>query len=238
MSDASECPKGYRFPKVVISYAVYLYHRFLLSYRDVQELLFERGIDVSQETVRAWCGHFGPDIAEALRHRKPRRGSTWHLDEMRVVVGGTVHWLWRAVNEYGEVLDVLLQEQRDTGAAKRFFKRLTDDHDRPERIVTDGLRSYGAALREIPELDASEHVTVSAAERQNNRIEQSHRSTREQERQQRNFRGMGRAQRFLFTHAEVGNLFRSTRLGVPARLRRHDLINGFGLWAKLSLLIP
>lgn len=119
MFEAPECPKGYRFPKMVISYAVYLYHRFLLSYRDVQELLFKRGIDVSHETVRAWCARFGPDLAEALRHRRPRRGRTWHLDEMRVVVGGTVHWLWRAVNEYGEVLDVLLQENRDTGAAKR-----------------------------------------------------------------------------------------------------------------------
>ena len=137
MTEASECPKGYRFPKAVISYAVYLYHRFLLSYRDVQELLFERGIEVSHETVRAWCMRFGPDLAEALRHRKPRRGRSWHLDEMRVVVGGVVHWLWRAVNEHGEVLDVLLQKERDTGAAKRFFRRLLDQQELPERVVTD-----------------------------------------------------------------------------------------------------
>jgi putative transposase len=119
---SAECSKGYRFPKAIISYAVYLYHRYGLSYRDVQELLFERGIDVSHETVRVWCAKFGPDIAEALRRRRPRRGSTWHLDEMRVVVGGTVHWLWRTVNEHGDVLDVLLQEHRDKGAAKRFFR--------------------------------------------------------------------------------------------------------------------
>jgi len=129
------------------------------------EVLFERGIDVSHETVRVWCAKFGPDLAEALRHRKPRRGRTWHLDEMRVVVGGVAHWLWRAVNEYGDVLDVLLQENRDTGAAKRFFRRLIDDQELPERIVTDGLRSYGATLRELPELDVSEHVTLSVAER-------------------------------------------------------------------------
>lgn len=141
MTDASECPKGYRFPKVVISYAIYLYHRFLLSYRDVQELLFERGVDISHETIRAWCVRFGPDLAEALRKRRLRRGRTWPLDEMRVVVGGTVHWLWRAVNEYGDVLDVLLQEHRDTGAAKRLFRRLIDDQELPERIITDGLRS-------------------------------------------------------------------------------------------------
>jgi len=225
VTEACECPKGYRFPKVVISYAVYLYHRFLLSYRDVQELLFKRGIDVSHETVRAWCVRFGPDMAEALRHRKPRRTRAWHLDEMRVVVGGVVHWLWRAVNEYGEVMDVLLQENRDTGAAKRFFRRLIDDQGIPERIVTswkaapisDGLRSYGAAIKELPELAATDHVIVSAAKRQNNLIEQSHRPTRDQERQQRGFRTVRRTQAFLFTHAEVGDLFRHTRARTPAR---------------------
>ncbi len=200
MFASAECSKGYRFPKAVISYAVYLYHRFLLSYRNVQELLFERGIDVSHETVRSWCAKFGPELAEALRRRKLRRSRTWHLDEMRVLVGGEIRWLWRGVNEHGDVLDVLLQENRDTSAAKRFFRRLIDDHELPERIVTEypiwgtgGLRSYGSALKDLPELAASEHVTVSAAERQNNLIEQSHRPIREQERQQRNFRGSKRA---------------------------------------------
>jgi putative transposase len=236
--ESSERPKGYRFPKTIISYAVHLYHRFLLSYRDVQELLFERGVDVSHETVRIWCAKFGPDLAEALRHRKPRRGRVWHLDEMRVTLGGVTHWLWRAVNEYGDVLDVLLQENRDTVAAKRFFRRLIDNHELPEQIVTDGLRSYGAALREVPELGATEHVSVSAAERQNNRIEQSHRPTREQERQQRGFRTALRAQRFLFTHAEVSNLFCHTRGRTPAQLRRCNLTRSFGLWDELSLAIP
>ena len=238
MSECNDRPKGFRFPKTIISYAVYLYHRFLLSYRDVQELLFERGVEVSHETVRVWCGEFGPDMAEALRHRKSRRGRTWHLDEMRVLVGGVTHWLWRAVNEHGEVLDVLLQQHRDTCAAKRFFRRLIDDHELPERIITDGLRSYGAALKDLPELDASEHVTVSAAARQNNLIEQSHRSTREQERQQRGFRKSLRTQRFLFTHAELSNLFLHTRARTPAHLRRRNWQTGFSLWAGLSLAIP
>ncbi len=238
MSNAAECPKGYRFPKLVISYAIYLYHRFLLSYRDVQELLFERGIDVSHETVRSWCAKFGPELAEALRRRKLRRSRTWHLDEMRVVVGGEIRWLWRAVNEHGDVLDVLLQENRDTGAAKRFFRRLIDDHEPPERIVTDGLRSYGAALKDLPELEASEHVTVSALKRQNNLIEQSHRPTREQERQQRNFRGSKRAQGFLFTHTEVHSLFHHARASTPAWLRRQSLKRGFRLWNELSLAMP
>ncbi len=238
MFASAECSKGYRFPKAVISYAVYLYHRFLLSYRDVQELLFERGIDVSHETVRIWCAKFGPELAQALRYRKPRRGRTWHLDEMRVVVGGEIRWLWRAVNEHGDVLDVLLQEHRDTGAARRFFRRLIDDYELPERIVTDGLRSYGAALKDLPELEASEHITVSALKRQNNLIEQSHRPTREQERHQRQFRESQRAQGFLFTHAEVNGLFHRTRASIPARLRRRNLTRSFGLWAELSLAIP
>ena len=235
MLDTSERPKGYRFPKSIISYTIYLYRRFLLSYRDVQELLFERGIDVSHETIRVWCAKFGPNLAEALRSRKQGGGRSWHVDEMRVVMGGIVHWLWRAVDEHGEVLDVLMQKERDTGAAKRFFRRLLDERDIPERIVTDGLRSYGAALRETPELGATEHVTVSAAERQNNLIEQSHRPTRDQERQQRGFRTSQRAQSFLFTHAEVNHLFRYTRARTPANLCRRNWTSGFRVWAELSL---
>ena len=208
-----------------------------MSYRDVQELLFERGVEVSHETVRVWCAKFGPELAHTLRYRKPRRGRTWHLDEMRVVVGGVAQWLWRAVNEYGDVLDVLLQENRDTSAAKRFFRRLQGDQELPERIVTAGLRSYGAALREVPELRATDHVTVSAEKRQNNLIEQSHRPTRDREWQQRGFRDMRRAQRFLFTHAEVTDLFRHTRARTPASLRRRNWQRGFSSWAELSLAI-
>ena len=148
---------------------------------------------------------------------------------MRVVIGGITHWLCRAVNEHGDVLTVLLQEHRDTGTAKRFFRRLIDEQEPPERIVGDGFRSYGAALGVILELGASEHVTVSAAERQNNLIEQSHRPTREQERPQRGFRTALRAQRFLFAHAEVSNLFRHTRGCKPSQLRRSNLTRGFGL---------
>jgi putative transposase len=238
MSDVSESPKGYRFPKLVISHAVYLYHRLPISYRDVQELLFKRGIDVSHETVRAWCLKFGPDMAAALRQRRPKQGRVWHLDEMRIVMGGVVRWLWRAVNEHGEVLDVLLQKTRCKQAARRCLQRLLDEQGIPEQVVTDGLKSYGAAIRETPELSYALHVRVSAAERQNNLIEQSHRPTRDRERQQRGFRGLERAQAFLFTHAEVGNLFRYTRTRTIARLRRRNLQHGFSLWDELSRSIP
>ncbi len=238
MSEASDSPKGYRFPKLVIGHAVYLYHRLRISYRDVQELLFKRGIEVSHETVRAWCGRFGPDLAEALRHRKCKRGRVWHLDEMRIVMGGVAHWLWRAINEHGEVLDVLLQRTRCKNAAKRCLQRLLDEQDIPERIVTDGLRSYGAAILETPELGGALHITVSAAERQNNRIEQSHRPTRDRERQRRGFRSLERTQAFLYAHAEVGNLFRHTRARTRAWLRRHNWHHGFSLWDELALSIP
>lgn len=154
------------------------------------------------------------------------------------MVGGVTKWLWRAVNEHGEVLDVLLQEHRNTSAAKRFFRRLIGDQELPERIVTDGLRSYGAALRKLPELDISEHVTVSATERQNNLVEQSHRPTREQERQQRGFRCSRHLEYFLFTHSEVSNLFHQTRSNMPAPLRRHHLSRGFTLWRELAQAIP
>lgn len=178
MNMTSARPKGYRYPMTIISQAVYLYHRFTLSYRDVQEPLFERGTNVSHETGRAWCFSFGPDLAEGLRQRKGPRGRTWHLDEMRIVVRGDVHWLWRAVNEYGETLNVLLQKRHNTKAAKRFFQHLLDNQAISESVITDGLRSYGAVLREVPELATSEHIIVSASEYQNNLIEQSHRPTR------------------------------------------------------------
>lgn len=151
----SDRPKGYRFPTVVIARAVYLYHRFTLSYRDVQELLscaertlsgacppaFERGVDVGHETIGSWCQRFGPEYVQGLQRREGRRGRTWHLDEVHVALGGQVHWLWRAVNEYDDVLEVLLQKSRSTEAAKRFFRRLLDEHDIPERI---SRTSWGA----------------------------------------------------------------------------------------------
>jgi putative transposase len=238
VTESTDYPKRHRFPKVIISHAIYLYHRFTLSYRDVQELLFQRGIDVSHETIRAWCSKFGPDLAQAIRHYKPRFAHAWHLDEMRVVIGGVVHWLWRAINEQGDVLDVLLQKERDTRAAKRFFKRLLEDNELPERIITDGLRSYEAALKELPELAASSHIKVSAEERQNNLIEQSHRPTRDQEKQHRGFRSLIRTQGFLFCHAELNHLFRNTRSQTTSLIRKQNLANAFVFWSELSLSIP
>ena len=228
---------GYRFPKDIIAYALWLYHRFTLSLRDVQEILFERGIVVSHETLRQWGKKFGPEYVNKLRRREPRRGDTWHLDEMTIKFAGKTQWLWRAVDQDGFVLDILLQEQRDTAAAKAFFEKLLDGLAYvPKKIVTDKLRSYAAALRELPEFAGVEHVLVRAAARQNNLIEQSHRPTREQERQQRCFCSPAGAQRFLSVHARVSNLFRLPRHRLSAHEHRCQLHKAFGVWAEGSPL--
>jgi len=221
---------GYRFPLPIIGHAVWLYHRFTLSYRDVEELLFERGIEVSRESIRTWCLNFSEEFAQGLRHREPRRGSRWHLDEMHVVVGGVTYWLWRAVDEHGAVLDVLLQRHRDTDAARSFFERLLGEYDVPDTVYTDKLASYGAAIRELPALEYVDHQKVISTARYNNLIEQSHRPTRCQERQQLGFREVERMQRFLDLHARIANLHRSARSTSPASQRRYRLSSALETW--------
>lgn len=147
MSDRK--PYRHRFPLSIIWYAVWLYHRFTLSYRDVQDIFLERGIQLSHETLREWCIKFAPLLTEELRHREPRRGSRWFLDEVCVKTGGVTHWLWRAVDEYGAVLDMFLQAHRATEAAKFFFARLLGEYRVPDAIHTDQLRSYSAVIREL-----------------------------------------------------------------------------------------
>ncbi len=166
----------------IIQYAIWLYHRFPLSDRDVQELLHQRRIQVSHETLREWCIKFGLLFAEELRHREPRRGSRWFLDEVCTAVDGVRHWLWRAVDEHGFVLDILLQRHRDTEAASIFLTSLLEEYDVPEVIHTDQLRSYRAALREIPRLANVDHQQDISTRRCHNIVEQSHRPTRRQER--------------------------------------------------------
>jgi len=140
---------GYPFSLSGICHAVWLSHRYALSYRDVKELLFERGIEVSCESTRTWCSNFSGAFAHNLRHREPRQGSRWHLDELHVVMGGVTYWLWSTVDEHGAVLDVLLQQHRDTSAATSFFNCLLGEYDVPEGGCTDKLASYGVAIREL-----------------------------------------------------------------------------------------
>jgi len=227
-------PYRHRFPLAIIQHAIWLYHRFPLSYRDVQELLYQRGIEVSHETLREWCIKFGPFFAEDLRHREPRRGSRWHLDEVCTSVDGVRHWLWRAVDEYGFVLDILLQRHRDTEAAKTFLTRLLGEYDVPEGIHTDQLRSYGAAIREIPSLADVDHQQVISTARCNNIIEQEHRSTRRQERSQQGFKRRKRAQEFLSLHARITNLHHHSRTSVTAQTRRSNQQQAFQTWSTVA----
>ena len=141
---------GYRYPPEIISHAVWLYHRFCLSFRDVEDLLAERGILVSYETIRQWCRKFGPEYSRRIKQRQGRLGDTWHLDELFVNIGGQQRYLWRAVDQDGDVIDILVQPRRDRRAAERFFRKLLKGQGRePRRVVTDKLRSYAAAHRTI-----------------------------------------------------------------------------------------
>ena len=179
-----------RFPPEIIQHSVWLYYRFAISLRDVEDLLAERGIDVSYETVRRWAHKFGPAYARRIRLHRPRPSSRWHLDEVFVRIGGKVHYLWRAVDDEGEVLDILVQSKRDRMATLKFMRKMLKRQGYvPDTIVTDRLRSYGAALRELSL--TGHHVTGG---RSNNRAEVSHQPTRQRERQHRRFRSPSSAQ--------------------------------------------
>ena len=198
---------GYRFPPEIISHAIWLYHRFCLSFRDVEDLLAERGIQVSYETIRQWCRKFGPEYARRLKRRQGRLGDTWHLDELFVNIRGQQRYLWRAVDQDGDVIDILLQPRRDRRAAERFFRKLLKGQGGvPRRMVTDKLRSYAAAKRTI-----MPSVARDTSQYANNRAEVSHEPTRQRERAMRRFKSKAQAQRFLSVHGITQNLFRVGR---------------------------
>jgi putative transposase len=218
--------KRHRFPPDIISYAVWLYFRFNLSHRDIEDLLAQRGITVSYESIRLWCIKFGQRYARRLKRRHQGYGDTFYIDEVFVKINGKQHYLWRAIDQDGEVVDVFLQLRRDGAAAKRFFKRLLRSHDGELRkIVTDKLRSYGVAHREL--IPDTIHDTSQYA---NNRAELSHQPTRLRERVMRRFKSAEQTQRFLAAHAAVYNLFNLGRHLVGARHYRKLRIAAFGRW--------
>ena len=207
---------GYRFPPEIISQAVWLYYRFCLSFRDVEDLLAKRGVIVPYETIRQWSRKFGPEYARKLKRREGRLGDTWHLDELFVTIQGERQYLWRAVGQDGDVIDILVQPRRNRRAAERFFRKLLKGQEsEPRRLVTDKLRSYGAAHRTV--MPSVLHDTSRYA---NNRAEVSHQPTRQRERQMRRFKSAAQAQRFLSVHGVILNLFRVGRhLLRPANYR-------------------
>ena len=225
----------HRFPAEVISYAVWLYYRLPLSQRDVEERLAERGIQVSYEIVRRWAIKFGPLFTEELRRREAQPGRTWHVDEVFLRMNGRRVYLWRAVDEHGQVLDILVQERRDSDAAERFFRRLLDHAgEAPERIVTDKLASYPVAKQRIPALDAARHLFVRAAARLNNRAEQSHQPTRVRERRMQRFKSLAQAQRFLSAFSRTCSLFRPRRHLLTASDYRVTMKDRFQIWREVT----
>jgi putative transposase len=222
---ANPC-KRHRFPPVIIQYAVWLYHRFNLSHRDIEDLLAERGIEASYESVRLWCNKFGPHFSRRLRRRHAGFGDTFFIDEVFLTIAGRRHYLWRAVDQDGDVVDVYLQARRDAEAAKRFFRRLLRSHGTsPRKIVTDKLGSYGVARRtRMPE-------TIHSNDRYaNNRAELSHQPTRARERGMRRFSSPEQAQRFLGAHAAVYSLFNLQRHLVSAAFYRLRRARAFDCW--------
>ena len=226
MKKSTAMYKRHRFPPEIIQYAVWLYHRFNLSHRDIEDLLAERGITVSYEAIRLWCNKFGLKYVRRLKKKHQGYGDTFFIDEVFVRIDGKQHYLWRAVDQDGEIVDVFLQRRRDGKAAKRFFKRLLKAHRmEPRKIVTDKLRSYGVAHREL--IPDTIHDTSQYA---NNRAELSHQPTRVRERGMRRFKSMQQAQRFLTVHAAVYNLFNLGRHLVSAKNYRFFRLRAFASW--------
>ncbi len=219
----------HRFPPEVISYAVWLYFRFPLSLRMVEEMLAARGILVSHETVRQWAMKFGQTFANQIRRRLPASGDKWHLDEVAISIAGQKHWLWRAVDQHGTVLDILVQSRRNAKAAKRLLRKLLKKQGTAPRVlITDKLASYGAARREImPAVEHRQHRGL------NNRAENSHQPTRRRERIMKRFKSAGQAQRFLSVHDQVGNLFRRLSTSNAAD-NRESRARAFTAWAEVT----
>ena len=221
---------GHRVPPEIISHSVWHYYRFCLRFRDVEDLLAKRGIIVSYEIIRQWCLKFDPEYARQLKRRQGRLGNTWFLDEVFVTINGRRHYLWRAVDQYGDVIDILVQSRRNRRAAARFFHKLLKGQGRvPFRLVTDRLKSYGAALRTI--MPSVNHDTGRYA---NNRAEVSHQSTRQRERQMRRFKSARQAQLFLSVHGVVLNLFRLGRHRLKSVHHRMLRTRSFSMWEAVT----
>ena len=222
---------GYRFPTDVIHRAVWMYLRFTLSYRDVEELLAERGIKVTYETVRRWVLTFGPMIARRLRAQRPAPCGRWHLDEMFVRIGGKQMYLWRAVDAEGEVLEVLLQTKRDRCAAGKLTRKLLKKQGIvPTEWVTDKCPAYGAALRDL-NLDGARHLR---GKRLNNRAESSHVPVRRRERKMQGFKSAGSAQRFVSMQAAVYNTFNVCRHLTSAGTHRLLRAEAISAWREAA----
>jgi putative transposase len=221
--------RGFRYPIEIINHCVWLYYRFPLSFREVQEMMLQRGIVVSPETIRKWCAKFGQSYANQLRRRRARPGDKWHLDEMFIKINGKTHYLWRAVDQHGAVLDILVTSRRDTKAATRFFRKLLKRLEYvPRVLVTDKLGSYAAAQRRV--LRSVEHRQSKYL---NNRAETSHQPTRARERAIKKFSSPGSAQRFLAAFSGISPHFRPHRHRLRAHEYRSEMASRFTAWNEV-----
>ena len=220
----------HRFPPLIIKHAIWLYFRFSLSYRDVEDLLSERGINVSYETVRRWVLKFGPIYAVKLHKTRPRPSGRWHLDEVFITINGKRSYLWRAVDDEGEVLDILVQSRRNKRAALKLIRRLLKKQGFiPDVIVTDKLPSYGAALGELKLSKCHDF-----GGRKNNRAENSHLPVRQRERKMQRFKSPGSAQRFLSVHSSIYNNFYLQRHLISRNTLRQFRIDAMSAWQSAT----
>jgi putative transposase len=222
--------KGFRFPREIISHCVWLYHRFPLSFREIEEMMLERGVVVSHETIRQWCAKFGQSYANGLRRRRARPGDNWHLDEVFIKINGTLHYLWRPLTSMARCWTSWSSPGRNAKAAKRFFRRLLKGLCYvPRVVITDKLASYDAAHREV--MFSVEHRRSKYL---NNRAENSHQPTRRRKRAMKRFTSPGHAQRFLSAFSGISPHFRPRRHRLGADDYRREMASRFTTWNEIT----
>ncbi|TYB84778.1 IS6 family transposase [Oceaniovalibus sp. ACAM 378] len=218
--------KGFRYPREVIAYAVWAYHRFALSTAAVEDLLAERGVLVSREAIRLWVYRFGWHFADCIRCDRPRPNDKWHVDEVVLTIRSQKHWLWRAIDVDGDVLDILVQTRRNAKAAKRVFKRLVASFGEPRVVITGKLRSYIKPIKTLaPCADHRAHKSLI------NAIEVSHRPTRKRAKILSKFKSHRQVQRFLSPYDQINLIFRPHQYQLSAASYRHARSDAFSLWA-------
>jgi putative transposase len=232
MKESASAPsyKRHRFPPAIIAHAIWRYFRFAPSYRDVEERLAERGVVVTCETIRRWCREFGQAYANGLRRCRPRLGDEWRLDEVFISINGEQYSFWRAVDQDGNVLDILVQARRDKRTATKFLRKLLKGLSSvPRVVITDKLASYGAAMREVlPGVEHRRHKEL------NNRAENAHQPTRERERRMRRFKSPGHAQRFLAAYGPIAAHCRPRRHRLTAEVYRETRAERFAAWRAVT----
>ena len=229
--DQKISPKRHRFPRCIMSYAIWRYHRFNDSYRDIQEDLAYRGIDVSHESIRKWCIKFGSSFKEVIKKRERKPTDKWHLDEMNIKINGQTFILWRAVDSEGLELDVFLQKRRDKKAAIRFLSRLLGEYQPPRVIITDKLKSYVKPIKHM--MKQADHRSH---KRLNNRVENAHQPTRRKEKCLIKFKSPHGVQRTLSLMGKVRNIFSVNvgRYSNTALRRRSAFRDALSIWDEAS----